>query len=68
MRKELEELLRFIQGKGRFAFFGKGITTYTGRGKEHEELHQACVGLEELSLIRRQCDGGEYVLWMPVED
>jgi len=68
MREELESLLRFIQGKGRFKFYGTGISTYPGRDGEHEKLHQACVELEELGLIYRHRDDDEYVLWRPIEE
>lgn len=65
--EELEAVLEFISGKGRFSFLGGGVSTYPNREDGEHGLHLACLELERRGLICRRQDDGDHILWMPVE-
>lgn len=63
---DLQELLKFIQGKA-FPLLGPGIRTYTDDDPRCRRLHGGCLELERQGKIVRYRDEGDMVIWMPKE-
>lgn len=65
----LQEIYCSIAGSDKFK--GGFLHTYTCCDEQHRKLHEACVELEKLKLIRRKLDepwvnGGVHVVWETV--
>ncbi len=61
--EELNELLEFISGEGKFRHFGKGIHTYPNRDENNKKIFAACIELEKRGLVYRSIDEPEYVFF-----
>ena len=64
---DLEDLLDFIAGRGRFTAFGDGMHTYPGRDENQKGLHDGCLELERRGLIVRTINTPDHCAWRTTE-
>jgi hypothetical protein len=66
MKEQSSELLDIIEGRGRWAFFGRGITTYPLADDENQRrIHAECLKLCERGKIYRHRVTEGSTIWMP---
>jgi hypothetical protein len=64
--EQLQELLRFIQGK--VGFLAPGITSYKTDEPRQKLIHDGCLELEGLGKIVRHWEEEDLVVWKPKEE
>ena len=61
----LMDLFDFIAGRGRFDWVGHGgFHTHPGLDERSNNVHNACLELEQLRLIRRALNRIDHVCWL----
>lgn len=64
---QLDELLSFIAGTGKYAIFGAGMHTYPKGDASQRLKYEMCLELEQQGQIRRHLVTEDKVVWMPTE-
>lgn len=65
---QLDELLSFISGTGKYAIFGSGMHTYpTSEDADQRRKYEMCLELEQQGKIRKHIVTDTATVWMPTE-
>ena len=59
--EDLNELLEFIRGSGKYSSLGGGISTYPNGYEYQKKIFAGCVELEKRGLVYRFIDEPEHV-------
>lgn len=61
---DLQELLEFATGRGKWAWKGSGMCTHPTGDDNALGLHAGCVELERRGLLKRHLDEPGQVVWV----
>lgn len=64
---QLNELLSFISGTGKWAHFGAGMHTYPNGDANDRLKYEMCLELERQGKVRKHLVTDTATVWMPAE-